>query len=66
MHLTDLKESDRDMILAALRFYQAFLETGEPPTGHQLQMISEIAEANGSPVATDRIDELCELINTNG
>lgn len=66
MRITDIKQSDLDMILAALRFYQAFLETGEPPTGDQLKMISEIAEANGYPVTPDRIDELCELINTNG
>ncbi len=55
---------DRNTILAALRYWQAYLETGEAPAGSQLQMIHDIAEDGSYAAGPEHIDRICEAINS--
>lgn len=52
-------------VLAALRFWQAQLETGRPAWGERLQEIHAIAAEGGMQASPEDIDDLCEAINTN-
>lgn len=60
----NMGDLDRNTILAALRYWQAYLETGEAPTGGRLKAIHDIAEEGGTPAGPEHIDHLCESINS--
>jgi hypothetical protein len=62
----NLNDREHATVLAALRYWQALLAKGEPPTGEQLQTIyHDIATNDGDVVPLDApaIDELCEHLN---
>lgn len=65
MDITQLERGDRDTILAALRYWQTFRETGRPALGDRLEMIEEIAEENDVMAGPEHIDSLVDLVRTS-
>lgn len=53
-------------VLAALRFYQVYLQNGRLPEGEQLKAIFDIAGDGADFASPEDIDDLCEALNCDG